>query len=115
MTALTGENYTVSLNKEANCVTFDGTLRLRGLDEYQEISLMLDAHFKTHNSITLDLKKLDFLNSSGIAMLSRFVINVRKTEHSSLTILGSNDVPWQGKSLKNLQRLMPELALEFDS
>jgi len=34
-------------------------------------------------------------------------------ENSNLTLKGSNDIPWQEKSLKNLQRLMPNLILSF--
>ena len=65
-------------------------------------------------TITLDLKELEFLNSSGISMLSKFVINIRKKKNSSITVKGSNAIPWQGKSLKNLQRLMPTLTLELE-
>lgn len=114
MTILSGENYKVTLNEEDNTVILDGTLRLRGLDEYQEISIMLDSCLGRSNTTIVDLTKLDFLNSSGIAMLSRFVINARKNENTQLTILGSESIPWQGKSLKNLKRLMPSLSLKFE-
>lgn len=30
-----------------------------------------------------------------------------------MTIIGSDKIPWQAKSLKNLQRLMPSLKLEL--
>jgi hypothetical protein len=45
-------------------------------------------------------------------MLSKFVINVRKKGSSALTVKGSESYPWQNKSLKNLQRLMPNLELD---
>ena len=31
-----------------------------------------------------------------------------------MIVRGSKAIPWQGKSLKNLQRLMPSLTLEWD-
>lgn len=57
-------------------------------------------------------EKLGFLNSSGISMLSKFVIGLRKQKGTLLIVLGSNDQPWQGKSLQNLVRLLPGLKLE---
>jgi anti-anti-sigma factor len=63
--------------------------------------------------IVLDLKNLEFLNSSGISMLSKFVINIREKNSTQILVKGSESIPWQGKSLKNLQRLMPSLILEF--
>jgi len=114
MQKLSGENYKISHSKEDNRVIFDGTLRLRGLDEYQEISDVLEACIDENKILIIDLKKLDFLNSSGIAMLSRFVITLRKKTGITLNIEGSSHIPWQGKSLKNLQRLMPDLNLTFE-
>jgi hypothetical protein len=64
-------------------------------------------------SIILNLQHLEFLNSSGISMLSKFVIEMRKRQNIQIKILGSTLMPWQGKSLKNLQRLMPSLILEL--
>ncbi len=113
MKNLSGENYKISHSKIDNRIIFDGTLRLRGLDEYQEISATLETCIEHNNNLIIDLTKLDFLNSSGIAMLSRFVITLRKKSDVTLNILGSSEIPWQGKSLKNLQRLMPSLNLTF--
>jgi hypothetical protein len=64
-------------------------------------------------TLTIDLQALTFLNSSGINMLSKFVIKVRQQPGTRMVIVGSQMVPWQGKSLKNLQRLMPVLDLQF--
>ncbi len=44
-------------------------------------------------------------------MFSKFVIEARNKGGIELTIYGNNDVPWQGKSLINLQRLMPKTML----
>ena len=40
-------------------------------------------------------------------MLAKFVINVRKKGEVGLTVLGSQKIPWQGKSLPNLKKLYP--------
>jgi hypothetical protein len=64
--------------------------------------------------MTIDLKELGFLNSSGISMLSKFVLGLRKNKTVQLVVLGSNEMPWQGKSLKNLQKFLPSLKLEVE-
>lgn len=105
------DSYTLE-SDENGSVSIRGSLRLNGMDEYAPI---LDA-LRTplaNAGMTLDLSGLEFLNSSGIAMLSKFVIEARSIEGMQLTINGSAQVPWQGKSLKNLQRLFPALQLNI--
>ncbi|MGK7882380.1 MAG: hypothetical protein AB4060_20105 [Crocosphaera sp.] len=109
------DDYFVIYNPETITVSFGGSLRLGGSEEYAPIVELLDEAVASEPEIiTLDLIALEFLNSSGISMLSKFVISVRKKKNISITVKGSDDVPWQGKSLKNLQRLMPSLKLEFE-
>lgn len=111
MNIIENEGYKIACDPTEKKVTFTGTLRLGGLTEYTPIIECLNQSFKETDCLTLDLKNLDFLNSSGIAMFSKFVISARNNKDCSLTIIGSSDIPWQGKSLKNLQRLMPSLNL----
>jgi hypothetical protein len=108
-----GENYQVWYDVSAATVNFSGTLRLNGTEDYSPIlSLLEEVAESDPPRITLNLRHLDFLNSSGITMLSKFVIGMRK-KAIHMMILGSNTIPWQGKSLKNLQRLMPGLTLKL--
>jgi hypothetical protein len=110
-----GENYQVLYDVASATVNFHGTLRLNGTEDYSHILNLLEEVVDSDPPrITLNLRHLDFLNSSGITMLSKFIISMRKkTMPIHMMILGSNTVPWQGKSLKNLQRLMPSLSLKF--
>ncbi len=109
------EDYVVIYNPEAATVTFEGLLRLSGMDEYAPIvGLLNEVAAENLPSLILDLRSLQFLNSSGINMLSKFVLRVRQQDKTQLTVQGSNEIPWQSKSLKNFQRLMPTLQLEFD-
>ncbi|MGK7955796.1 MAG: STAS domain-containing protein [Crocosphaera sp.] len=108
-------DYCVTYHPDTVTVSFQGSLRLSGSEEYTPIVELLDEAAKDEpETITLDLKELEFLNSSGISMLSKFVINIRKKKSSAIAVKGSNAIPWQGKSLKNLQRLMPTLTLELE-
>ncbi|MEG4168559.1 MULTISPECIES: slr1659 superfamily regulator [unclassified Microcoleus] len=109
-----GEDYSIQYEPASVTLTFQGELSLSGPPEYAPIAELLDevANGEPH-TITLNLKQLEFVNSSGISMLSKFVISVRKKKTIQLLVLGSNDIPWQQKSLRNLEKLLPTLKLEL--
>lgn len=110
-----GENYSVDYEPETTTVNFQGSLRLSGMPEYAPIvNLLEQVSAQQPATITLNLQGLEFLNSSGISMLSKFVIGARKKKTIQIVVKGSHGIPWQGKSLKNLQRLMPNLKLELE-
>lgn len=108
-------NYKVWNDEETEIVFFEGSLRLGGPEEYKPIAdLLKDVAERLENDkIIVNLEKLEFLNSSGISMLSKFTIWVRQKKTLKLEIIGSKKIPWQGKSLKNLKRLMPNVDLKF--
>lgn len=115
MQEIQGEDYSIQYDRESVTVSFKGELSLGGPAEYAPIVELLDSVANPEPpTITLNLKKLEFVNSSGISMLSKFVISVRKKKTIQLLVLGSNDVPWQQKSLKNLEKLLPTLKLELE-
>ncbi len=105
-------DYKVYYDPDLNIITFTGELSLGGANEYDPIKVFLNDIVESDPSkIILDLKQLEFLNSSGISLITKFVMGLRKKPHIHLTVLGSIDVPWQSKSLKNLQKFLPELEL----
>ncbi|MEB3827163.1 slr1659 superfamily regulator [Phormidium sp. CCY1219] len=108
------DDYRISYDTDTATVNCQGSLRLSGMDEYAPIVELLEAAINQEPPImTLNLQELDFLNSSGINVLSKFAIKVRQKKTIDLVVKGSKDILWQGKSLKNLQRLMPSLTLEW--
>ncbi|MGL5059301.1 MAG: slr1659 superfamily regulator [Microcoleus sp.] len=110
-----GQDYSIQYDRESVTIFFQGELSLGGPADYAPIVELLDDVANPEPPrITLNLKKLEFLNSSGISMLSKFVISVRKKKTIQLLVIGSNDVPWQQKSLKNLEKLLPTLKLELE-
>ena len=106
-----GTDYRVWFDEASTTVFFDGIFRLSS-QEYSDIGQFMDQVLeKELKQIKLDLTALNFLNSSGINMLAKFVITVRKKGEVGLTVLGSQKIPWQGKSLPNLKKLYPALEL----
>ncbi|PSB13783.1 hypothetical protein C7B76_18585 [filamentous cyanobacterium CCP2] len=107
------EEYQVWHDRTNATVHLQGFLRLKGIEEYQPIMDILVSAVETSSSLTMNLQELEFLNSSGISMLSMFVVKVRQRGNVQLTLHGTDKILWQTKSLKNLQRLMPSLTLHF--
>ena len=112
---ITHADYQVQYDAENAVVACRGSFRLSGGEEYQPIlELLIGAADSKPEVLTLDVRELQFLNSSGINTLSKFVLHVRKQGESQVVIRGSASFPWQTKSLKNFQRLLPGLTLEID-
>ena len=109
-----GESFDIRLEEENSTVLFKGALRLCGTDDYAPILDMLkETLVSPAMPIVLDLRELDFLTSSGITMLSRFVMEARDRPGIDLQVLASEAVPWHARSLRNLQRLMPALSIRL--
>ncbi len=114
MKNINGESYALSLAEDNCTVSFKGALRLSGVEDYAPILDLLKGTLNNPAApIVLDLTELDFLNSSGITMFSRFVIEVRGRAGINLQFLASESIPWHARSLKNLQRLMPSLNIRL--
>ncbi len=110
-----GENYSVTF--DADTVICVGELNLRGKEGYGPIAELLDSVVAQNDLpriLNLDLRRLAFLNSSGITTLGGFIIKVRNKGGVGLKIICSNDHAWQGRSIKGLQKLMNGLEVVFE-
>lgn len=111
---ISGENYRVKYEPDTTTIDFEGVLRLAGMAEYEPLDRLLTEVAATKPAtMTLNFEKLEFLNSSGFSVLSKFAIAMRKQNTTKIIMIGSQDIPWQSKSFKNLNRLMPNLKVEF--
>ena len=107
-----GEVYRVVCDDATDTVVFEGILRLRGTEEYAPIrSLLAEIAGSGAETITLDVRELQFLNSAGINMLIQSVLAWRERAVDQIVVLGSADIPWQRRSLPNMEKLVPQLQL----
>lgn len=110
---ITHADYQVQYDEANATVICKGSFRLNG-DEYKPVlDLLVRAADALPALLTLDVRGLQFLNSSGINTLSKFILHVRNKKTSQVVVQGSTQFPWQEKSLINLQRLLPALKLEI--
>ena len=109
------DDYKVEYNPATATVICQGFLQLASMKDYAPITALLDqATEAASQKIILDLKELKLLNSCGINMISKFVIRVRKKQKIHMVVQGSAEHEWQEKTLINLQRLMPNLQLQWE-
>src|SRR5215470_9471963 len=109
------DDYQVHYDAATAMVICQGSFRLRGTEEYAPIlHVLTTAAAANPATLTLDLRTLQFLNSSGINTLAKFVLHVRQFPGMQVVLKGSRHFPWQEKSLKNFQRLLPGLHLEIE-
>jgi hypothetical protein len=110
---ISSDEYSIIFDDKLQMVVCRGSLHLSGMREYQPILELLLTTLDCCSSLTLNLRDLEILNSSGINMLMLFILKVRDRGGMQLVLQGSNQILWQTKSLRNLQRLMPQMVLDM--
>jgi len=112
------DKYSITYDLANATVTCKGSLLLNGVKEYEPILQLFNqtAEQQQPNSLTVDIRELKFLNSSGINMMTKFVINVSdiKSLDLELIVVGYKKIAWQEKLSKNLRRLMPALVVNLE-
>ena len=140
MVEIAGSNYHVSYDTEAQIISIRGILRLYGTDGYVELhdaprnrpaaespeplptyrggysaimKLLMDIAYQHPAELTLDVRELQFVNSSAINIFSKFVMLLAEEHATHLQILGNQKLFWQPQTLNNLKVLLPSLTLVF--
>ncbi|MBW4492664.1 MAG: hypothetical protein KME26_06155 [Oscillatoria princeps RMCB-10] len=109
------DDYRVWYDPATATLNFQGLLREGSIADYKPIEQLLDeALAQEVPALTINLKGLEFIDSSATSVLSRFVIVVRKKKTIQLAAKGSKGIPWQEKLLDNWHRLMPGLTREWE-
>ncbi len=91
-----------------------GVLRLPSPAAYEErLAPAREALVAAGSKYTIDIKEVQFLNSSGITGLSRLVLLARR-EEVPLVFLGSSESVWQSKTLRLIARLYNKVEVRID-
>jgi len=115
---VSGDKYSVVYNPETATLTCSGVLDLRGKESYKDISALFDTAADRSPSperIFLDVRDLEYLNSSGITTIGGFAIRIRNKGGIRLLIQCAKRHSWQSRSMSSLLRLVPEcMELTFE-
>ncbi|RHX92110.1 slr1659 superfamily regulator [Leptospira stimsonii] len=110
------EDYSVETEKSRGRVKISGTLRLHNVEEYEPIITLIENALENagRGKAIIDIKNLDFLNSAGIASISRFVAGYNKKNINNVEFRGNKERYWQIKFLENLKKLRAEIKTSLD-
>ncbi len=97
---------------EATLIKIKGSMRLANLTEYAKVQEYLTNIAKLTEQLTIDMKELTFLNSSGITTISMFILNTKKIGKPTIKVFGAKNISWQEKSLGNFHKLWNEVVIE---
>src|SRR5438105_15953562 len=93
---------------EGSDIFFDGAMRLASSEAGAPVTALATSVLASNPpSITLNLKDLHFLNSSGSNLLAKLTIDVRNHPAVGLVVRGTPDVRWRASALSNLKPLDP--------
>jgi hypothetical protein len=110
---IAGDKYRVIYDPAVSVVAFQGILRLK--DRFPLNKQLIDAvAAAAPKKVTLDVRQLEFLNSSGVVLLFKFISDLRNLTGSPIIIRGSTRHPWQERWLKDMSKFMPELQLDWE-
>ncbi len=110
-----GEGYAVRYDNTAHTVTFSGIMRLNP-QEYHPIAQLLQSIADAGvDTVQLDFRKLESLNSSGVTMLAKFISYTNRLPIKRKIVLhGAASASWQQKSFGNFHRLMPDIQIFYE-
>lgn len=106
------EDYTVTLNSETVTIICTGVLDMQGKERYKNIKELFHNVISTHpdpETVTLDIRKLEFINSSGLAVIGEFIMTLKR-KRIGLFIRCAEQYGWQARSMKAIGKLMPKEA-----
>ncbi|MCG8424310.1 MAG: hypothetical protein MJE77_40980 [Proteobacteria bacterium] len=106
-------NYRVWYEPKSHTVYFEGKLRLQP-GAYRDIEVLLQKVMDLEQErIRLHLHDLQYLNSSGLNMLFKFVVALRKKGSINLAVRASKAIFWHSKAIANIERFFPSAELEL--
>lgn len=108
---IAGES-SITFHEAESLLTFDGSMRLANMKEYDVVAEFLrESSESSPTELTMDLRSLRFLNSSGITTLSLFILSCKKNGNPQITVLKNDSISWQQKSVTNFKKLWDDVEI----
>lgn len=112
----------MNIGREGYNVTYrDDVIRISGklslmLEDYGEIETLFEQVIASAPStITLDIRDLEYLNSSGIKTICvSLILEAADIEGLRMTILCSNHYTWQKETVPTFEDLMDNMEIIFE-
>lgn len=106
------DDFTIDCTRP-DVATLAGVLRLSSPAAYEDrFEPLRQGLHASRAAYTVDISKVQFLNSSGITGLSRLVL-IARGENKPIVIVGSQAITWHGKTLNLLKRLYDKLEVRL--
>ncbi len=112
----------MNIGREGYSITYqDGVLQIAGklslmLEDYGEIETFFEQVIASASSeITLDIRNLEYLNSSGIKTICvSLILEAADIEGLRMKILCSNRYTWQKETVPTFEDLMDNMEIIFE-
>ncbi len=109
-----GPNYRVWVDSTQTVVSMEGVLQLGGAASYGPIEHLLAPFLAAPPPvITLDVRALSVLDTSGISVLYNFAVSLRNKGPIALVVRGTHLYAWQGTSLPNMAKFNPHVQVSL--
>jgi len=108
-----GENYQITY--ENNVIRLSGKLSLM-LEDYRKIEELFQEVIETQpKELTLDIRELEYLNSSGIKTICvSLILEADDIEGLCMKIVCSKKYTWQLETIPTFKDLMDEIEILFE-
>jgi hypothetical protein len=114
------EIFCVNYDNTTATVTFEGKIFLNGSQKYSPLLQLLKQaaaqEIQAQKKLVVDLRHLRLLNSSGITMMTKFIMYVFEEEclELEITFVGQKAITWHQKLLENFITLQPDLRIRLE-
>lgn len=108
-------NYRILLDPDNSAIILKGTIRFWDPKEYLKLKDTLLNLYREHNQalMKLDLSQLQYLNSSSINMICKFIFDLKDNCPGGIEIIGNDKMTWQKRSFMNFRKLWNKVNISF--
>ena len=114
------EKFCVNYDNTTATITFEGKIFLNGSQEYAPLLQLLKhaaaQEIQAQKKLIVDFRHLKLLNSSGITMMTKFIMYIFEEEclELEITFVGQKAITWHQKLLENISMLQSAVVIQLE-